>query len=85
MLIVEKRFAKNSDLNLGNTNEMLSVALPHDVHANYTRQWRKLLQYGDKYSESDIIKAAAEVYKKDAELMGATLYTLAGKSLNFPI
>ncbi len=72
--IVEKRFAK--ELNGINTNDMLSIALTHDEHVVFTRQWRKAIPYKTSYSIDDIWNAAQDIYANYPALLEAARKTL---------
>ena len=65
--IIEKRFAKS--LNLGNPNNMGSVALSKSQHRVYTNAWRKALPYGRQYTASDVLNAAKTVYANAPDLL----------------
>ena len=72
--IIEKRFA--DPLKLDSPSKMLSVALDKKTHRTYTNAWRKALPYGNTYSKTKVVKAAASIYSKNPRLMGVVLFTL---------
>ena len=72
--IIEKRFAKSLDL--GNPNQMLSIALDKKIHRIYTNAWRKALPYRQIHNKTEVIKAAARIYSETPRLMGVVLFTL---------
>ena len=74
--ILEKRFLTQLNLNYKNSNDMLGVILTKNQHAKYTKGFRELLPYGMRYTEEQIVEAAAQVYSNDSQLMGAILYSL---------
>lgn len=79
--IVEQRFPKRAKNASGieayhlKPGEMPGIALPKDVHRNYTNQWRKL-EYGEGHLKKEVLKKAIEIYRDDPRLLGAAIYTL---------
>ena len=73
--IVEKRFAK--DLDIANTNDMLSIALTKADHRVYTNAWRKEFAYGTKgHSPQKIWEAAKRIYIDRPDLLEAARKTI---------
>ena len=73
--IVEKRFKK--DLEIDNTNDMLSIALTKSEHRKYTNAWRKEIGYGKRPHEaSEIWEAAKQVYIDRPDLLEAARKTI---------
>ena len=74
--ILEKRFWAQLDLTYKSTDDMLAITLTKNQHAKYTKVFRKLLPYGQRYTEDQIINSAAKAYSNDSQLMGTILYSL---------
>ena len=55
---------------------MLSIALTHDEHVVFTRQWRKAIPYKTSYSIDDIWNAAQDIYANYPALLEAARKTL---------
>lgn len=73
--IVEKRFAE--DLGYSKSGyKMPSIILPPDKHQIYTNKWRKLAPYKKEFNYDTIIRAAANIYNTEPELLGAAIYTM---------
>ncbi len=72
--IIEKRFAK--ELKIGNTNEMLSIALDKDTHRKFTNEWRTALPYKRPHTSEEIWEVAQKIYQQYPELLEAARKTL---------
>jgi hypothetical protein len=71
--LVEKRMAPALNVN---KNKMLSVALTKTQHAEYTRRWRKAIEYGTDYENLEvgkIVDVVNNVYHDNEGLRRATL------------
>ena len=71
--IVEKRFVKKLDVK---ERDMLSIALTHDEHVVFTREWRQAIPYKTPYDRDKIWLAAQDIYKKHPRLLEAARITL---------
>ncbi len=73
--IVEKRFAR--DLDIENTNDMLSIALTKSEHRVYTNAWRQEIGYSTgAHSAPEIWKAAQKIYVDRPDLLEAARRTI---------
>lgn len=43
---------------------MLSIALTHDEHVAFTREWRRAIPYKTSYDTDKIWLAVQDIYKK---------------------
>lgn len=76
--IVEKRFAR--DLDIKNTNDMLSIALTPSEHRAYTNAWRKEIGYDTgPHTPQEIWNAAKKVYADRPDLLEAARITIFGR------
>ena len=55
---------------------LLSIALTHDEHAVFTRQWREAIKYGSDYNINDVRNAAKDIYANYPALLEAARKTL---------
>ena len=55
---------------------MLSIALTHDEHVVFTRQWREAIPYKTSYGVDDIWNAAQRIYANYPALLEAARKTL---------
>ena len=74
--IVEKRFVKQLNLDIENTDDMLSVVVGKSEHRTYTNAWRAALPYGVSHDLQSVLQTGAKIYSSNPRLMAAFLLTL---------
>ena len=72
--ILEQRIFKSKY----NTNDMLSIVIPRDLHQEFTDAWRQALDYGSDYAEllknpEELRKIITQVYENHPEILELAL------------